>query len=468
MEPERELEIWDIASGFNETGQSKGNPILCLERIMKTGSEGTIFILRDFHRFVDDPMVCRSLRNLSSKLKITRNTVIISAPAIKIPMELEDDIYVLDYQLPNYEEILTFVKALVEKFEIDETTLEALTKAFQGLTYNKIRTILSKALAKKGRIDLSDIELVLEEKKQIIKRSSILEFYPMQGDINSIGGLDELKQWVIDRSLAYTDKAKKYGLPYPKGMLLVGIQGTGKSLCAKAVANHWNMPLLKLDVGQLMGKYVGESESNAIQMIRTAEAMAPCTLWIDEIDKAFAGVSGYQGDAGTLSRVFGSLITWMQEKESPVFIVATANNIAQLPPELLRKGRFDEIFFVDLPNIVERRQIFYIHIAKKRGPGVKNYDIKRLASVSEGFSGAEIEQSVIDGMFKAFSENREFNTKDIELALQKTVPLSMTSKDKIKALQEWAKSGHARMASKHAGFELDPSRNELMVELPAN
>ena len=465
-EPERQVVTLDFANGFS-TGGAKSNPAACLEQMLKPADQAFIFVLKDFHRFMDDPHACRLLRNISTEFKKRRSTVIITAPFVTVPSELQNDIYVIDYLLPDYEGILEYIKTLTANIDVDDQTLEALAKAFQGLTQDKIRAILAKALAKKGSIDLGDIDMVLDEKKQIIKQTEVLEYYPLSDNIDSIGGLDELKNWVLQRSFAFTQKAKEYGLPYPKGMLLVGVQGTGKSLCAKAIARQWNMPLLKLDLGRIMGKYVGESEGNIMQMIRTAEAMAPCTLWIDEIDKAFAGVTGYQGDSGVLARVFGTLITWMQEKTTPVFIAATANNIEHLPPELLRKGRFDEIFFVNLPTQREREQIFRIHLAKKRGVGVKGFDCERLASVSQGFSGAEIEQAVIDGMYHGFARGSEFTTADVEKALKETVPLSATMKTKIEILQNWAKSGHARLATTESEnvFPVE-SEQTLTVDMP--
>ena len=239
----------------------------------------------------------------------------------------------------------------------------------------------------------------------------------------------------------------KFGLPYPKGVLIVGIQGTGKSLCAKAISQQWHMPLLRLDVGRLMGSYVGESEARTREMIQIAEAMAPCVLWIDEVDKGFAGIGGVQGDSGAQARVFGSLITWMQEKKSPVFIVATANNIEQLPPEFMRKGRFDEIFFVNLPTEKERVEIFRLHISRRRDIAVKNYDLAALAKETKGFSGAEIEQVINDAMFQAFSQQRDFTTEDILAAIHSTIPLSVSFRETINKLIAWAGSGRARMAS---------------------
>lgn len=449
MTPARSVKIWEYVNGFKGTNEAKQNPLIALDVISKDKNNTSIYMLKDFHKFLDDVAISRDIRNISMQFKHERKTIIILAPQLKIPIDLEEDIVVLDYNLPKYEEIFEYTKNLTKniKSDMDETSYEMLVKALQGLTLNKIRLILSKAIAKKGLLAENDIELVLEEKKQIIKRTEVLDFYPTSENINDIGGLMLFKQWIKTRGLAFTQKAKEYGLPYPKGILLVGIQGTGKSLSSKAIARQWKMPLLKLDIGRLMGSLVGESESKTRHMIKTAEAMAPCILWIDEIDKGFAGVNGYQGDSGTLSRVLGTIITWMQEKTSPVFIVATANNIENLPPELLRKGRFDEIFFVDLPNFKDRKEIFELHLKKKRQYDIRRFNIELLAKESEAFSGAEIEQIIIDGMFYAFNEEREFTTEDILNSIKNAVPLSKTTKEKIDMLRQWAASGRARYAS---------------------
>ena len=245
----------------------------------------------------------------------------------------------------------------------------------------------------------------------------------------------------------FSEQARQNGLPYPRGLLLVGIQGTGKSLTAKAIAHHWHLPLLRLDVGRLFAGLIGESESRTRQMIQISEALAPCILWIDEIDKAFAGVDG-RGDSGTSSRVFGTFITWMAEKTSPVFVVATANNIQALPPELLRRGRFDEIFFVGLPTQEERKAIYEVHLSRLRTHNLQNYDLERLAYETPNFSGAELEQAIVEAMHIGFSQDRDFTTDDILEAASQIVPLARTAQEQVDALQAWAASGKARLASR--------------------
>jgi SpoVK/Ycf46/Vps4 family AAA+-type ATPase len=307
--------------------------------------------------------------------------------------------------------------------------------------------VLAKAIAENGQIRPEDVELILEEKRQSIRQTQILEFYPSTTEIGDIGGLDNLKEWLLRRGGAFSERARKYGLPHPRGLLLAGIQGTGKSLTAKAISHHWHLPLLRLDVGRLFAGLVGESESRTRQMIQLAEALAPCVLWIDEIDKAFSGLDS-RGDSGTTNRVFGTFLTWMAEKTSPVFVVATANNIRTLPAELLRKGRFDEVFFVGLPSQEERKQIFTVHLRKYRPHNLRAYDIDRLAYETPDFAGAEIEQAIIEAMHIGFSQNRDFTTEDILEAASQIVPLAQTAQQEVQLLQEWAASGKARLASR--------------------
>jgi SpoVK/Ycf46/Vps4 family AAA+-type ATPase len=324
--------------------------------------------------------------------------------------------------------------------------LDILVQSCQGLSLERIRRVLARGVAAHGTFRPEDIDIVLEEKRQTIRQTQILDFYPAKEQISDIGGLDTLKDWLLRRGNAFSEKARQYGLPHPRGLLLAGIQGTGKSLTAKAIAHHWHLPLLRLDVGRLFAGLISESESRTRQMIQIAEALAPCVLWIDEIDKAFAGADG-RGDSGTSSRVFGTFITWMAEKTSPVFVVATANNIQALPAELLRRGRFDEIFFVGLPSQEERRAIFEVHLSYLRAHNLQSYDLDRLAYETPSFSGAEIEQAIIEAMHIGFSQDRDFNTDDVLEAASQIVPLARTAKEQIDALQAWAASGKARMAS---------------------
>jgi SpoVK/Ycf46/Vps4 family AAA+-type ATPase len=449
----RPIYIWDFVDGYqgnpNDNGYAKRNPLQALEFVDKLAPDlSGVFIFRDFHRFLEDVSVARKLRNLARKLKAEPKNLILLSPQITIPADLSEAIAILEFPLPATSDIGTEIQRLMPQSAqtLSAKQLNDLIRACQGLSIDRIRRVLAKAIADRGEIRPEDVELVLAEKRQTIRQTQILDFYPAKEQITDIGGLDNLKEWLIRRGGSFSDKAREYGLPYPKGLLLVGIQGTGKSLTAKAISHHWYLPLLRLDVGRLFGGLVGESESRTRQTIQLAEALAPCVLWIDEIDKGFAGVDS-KGDAGTASRVFGTFITWMAEKTSPVFVVATANDIQALPAEMIRKGRFDEIFFVGLPSQVERKEIFKVHLGKLRPQNLSQYDIDRLAYETPDFSGAEIEQTLIEAMHIGFSENRDFTTDDILAAASQIIPLAVTAQAQIQSLQEWANSGKARLAS---------------------
>ncbi|MEG3438434.1 AAA family ATPase [Pannus brasiliensis CCIBt3594] len=454
----RSIYTWDFVEGYqdNPNNESVGrrNPLQALEFVEKLPAKvGAIFILRDFHRFLEDISIARKLRNLARALKSQPKNLIILAPDLSIPADLSEVLTVVDFPLPASEEIQTEIQRLIASTgqSLDGKLLDELGRAARGLSLERIRRVLTRCLAGHGKIEPEDVELILEEKRQSIRQTRILEFYPATEQISDIGGLDNLKDWLIRRGGAFSDRARAYGLPHPRGLLLVGIQGTGKSLTAKAIAHHWHLPLLRLDVGRLFGGLVGESESRTRQAIALAEALAPCVLWIDEIDKAFAGIDG-KGDGGTTSRVFGTFITWLAEKKSAVFVVATANNIQALPPEILRKGRFDEIFFVGLPDREEREEIFNVHLSRARPHNLKSYDLKRLAYETPDFSGAEIEQTIVEAMHIGFSQNRDFTTDDILMAASQIIPLARTAKEQIQFLQDWAKAGKARLASRDARF----------------
>ncbi|BAC07629.1 AAA family ATPase [Thermosynechococcus vestitus] len=451
---QRPIYIWDFVEGYqgnpNDVGVAKRNPLSALEFVEKLPPPAAAMVLlRDFHRFIEDVAVSRKLRNLARQLKSQPKNLILLAPTVQLPPELRDVITVVEFPLPQREEIrLELVKLCHSLGNIPpEPVLDELIRACQGLTLERIRRVIGRIIALHGMLDGSHVDLILAEKRQILRQTEILEFYPTQETIADIGGLDNLKEWLLRRGGAFSERARRYGLPYPRGVLLVGIQGTGKSLTAKAIAHQWHLPLLRLDVGRLFGGLVGESEARTREMIHIAEALAPCVLWIDEMDKAFAGIDG-RGDGGTSSRVFGTIITWLAEKTSAVFVVATANNVQVLPPELLRKGRFDEIFFVGLPNMDERRAIFEVHLSRVRRDRLQNYDLERLAYETIDFSGAEIEQCIIEAMHLAFSQDRDFTTEDLLHAASEIIPLARTAREQVHQLQEWAASGRARFASR--------------------
>ncbi|HEY9613118.1 AAA family ATPase [Allocoleopsis sp.] len=451
---DRAVYIWDFVDGYqgnpNDEGFGRRNPLQALEFVDKVAeSAAAIFILRDFHRFLDDISISRKLRNLSRRLKSQPKNIVILSPQIAVPAELAEVLTVVEFPLPNAAEIKAEIQRLLSATaqSLSDKVLDELVRSAQGLSLERIRRVLARGIASHGEIQPEDVELILEEKRQSIRQTQILEFYPTTERISDIGGLDNLKDWLLRRGGAFTERARQYGLPHPRGLLLVGIQGTGKSLTAKAIAHHWHLPLLRLDVGRLFGGLVGESESRTRQMVQLAEALAPCILWIDEIDKAFSGIDS-KGDAGTTSRVFGTFINWLAEKKSPVFVVATANNIQSLPPEMLRKGRFDEIFFVGLPSQEERRAIFELHLSRLRPHNLKSYDLDRVAYETPDFSGAEIEQTLIEAMHIGFSQNRDFTTDDILESASQIIPLARTAQEQIQFLQNWAAAGKARMASR--------------------
>lgn len=450
----RNVYTWDFVDGYqgnpNDAGVARRNPLQALEHIEKLPeSVAALFVLRDYHRFLDDVAISRKLRNLSRRLKSQAKNILLLAPQIQIPDDLAETVTVVEFALPDVETIHAEVTRLLGSLNVrlSLADLDGLVQSCQGLSIERIRRVLARGIAAHGTFRSEDIELVLEEKRQTIRQTQILDFYPAKEQISEIGGLDNLKDWLLRRGNAFSEKARQYGLPYPRGLLLVGIQGTGKSLTAKAIAHHWHLPLLRLDVGRLFAGLIGESESRTRQMIQIAEALAPCILWIDEIDKAFAGADG-RGDSGTSSRVFGTFITWMAEKTSPVFVVATANNIQALPPELLRRGRFDEIFFVGLPTQEERKAIYEVHLSRLRAHNLQNYDLERLAYETPNFSGAEIEQAIVEAMHIGFSQDRDFSTDDILEAASQIVPLARTAQEQVEALQAWAAAGKARLASR--------------------
>ena len=449
----RGIYIWDFVEGYinnpNNNGLAKRNPLQALEFIEKIQPETpAIFLLKDFNRFLNDVSVSRKLKNLIRILKTQPKTLIIVATEVNIPNEFIDTITILEFQLPQLNEIKQELDRLVNSLnqKIENNVFESLINSCQGLSLERIRRVLSKIIALHKTLDERAIDLILKEKRQIIYQTQVLEFCLSDNTISDIGGLTNLKNWLTQRAKSFSNRAKNYGLPAPRGLLLIGIQGTGKSLTAKAIANDWQLPLLKLDFGRLFGGIVGESEMKIRQMIQIAETLAPCILWIDEIDKTFGQINS-KGDSGTTSRVLGTFITWLSEKTAPVFVVSTANNFDVLPVELIRKGRFDEIFFIGLPLEDERKLIFTVHLSKLRPDSWKDFNIDILSQESKNFSGAEIQQSIIEGMHIAFNENREFTTNDIRRGLQETIPIAKMNFEEIESLQNWALSGRFRIAS---------------------
>ncbi|HSB20022.1 MAG TPA: AAA family ATPase [Anaeromyxobacteraceae bacterium] len=463
----KDLLSWSVTQGLRRVESARGpgaegpkDPVEALQAIAKL-SDPTLAVLKDFHPYLSDPAVVRSLRELAHDLKSTYTTVILLSPTLAIPPELEKEVSVLDVPLPTAKELLSLLKEIVTvvrkgnraQVNLNVQEAEQLIQAALGLTLSEAENAFAKSIAHNGRLDKDDIQLVLDEKRQVIRKAGLLEYYPTDEKLANVGGLENLKAWLSRRAAAFGEPARKFGLPEPKGLLLLGVQGCGKSLSAKAIASTWRLPLLRLDMGRIFSGLVGSSEENLRRAIRVAEGVAPAVLWVDEIEKALSGVaSSGQSDGGVTARVFGALLTWLQEKTAPVFVVATANRIDLLPPELLRKGRFDEIFFIDLPAAAERREIFQIHVAR-RGRRPEGYDLQRLAQLAEGYSGAEIEQAVVSALYDAFAEHGELAQAHLEKAVRESIPLAATMREEIARLREWSRT-RTRPASSQTAEEV--------------
>ena len=446
----KKMLLWTFTQGMAGNLSSK-DPLAALDFVMNAPDQ-SVFVLKDFHPFIGDVAVTRRLRDLVTTLKTSYKTLVILSPLLKLPPELEKEITVVDYQLPTMADLDRLLEGIIQsvrsnpQIKTDLTPLEReqVLKAASGLTSNEAENVFARSIVEKRGFD---IDVILGEKEQIIRKSGILEYYRETEAFANVGGMDLLKAWMDQRTTSFTEEAKNYGLPEPKGMLLLGVQGCGKSLVAKAIASLWRLPLLRLDVGKIFSGIVGSSEENMRKAIATAESVSPAILWIDELEKGFAGTqSSPFSDGGTTSRVFGTFITWMQDKKAATFVIATSNDVSQLPPELMRKGRFDEIFFVDLPAFDERKEIFSIHLKKRRRDPAK-YDLDLLAKKAAGYSGAEIEQVVVAALFHAFGDgHREMTDEDLVASLRESVPLSITMREGIEKLREWADT-RARPAS---------------------
>jgi ATP-dependent 26S proteasome regulatory subunit len=448
--------VWTVTQGMvvspTATDERTRMPLAALDFVINS-NDPAVFVLKDFHAFIADTEIARRLRDLTYALKTSYKTLVILSPTLKLPPELEKEVTVVDYVLPTLEDLDRLLENIIQSVksnpqidtDLEPAEREHILDAALGLTASEAENVFARSLVEKRTFD---VNVILSEKEQIIRKSGMLEYYRAGEGFADVGGLDVLKDWMRKRTQAFGQKAREFGLPAPKGILLLGVQGCGKSLSCKAVASQWRLPLLRLDVGKIFSGIVGSSEENIRRAIRTAESIAPTILWLDELEKGFAGTqSSPFSDAGTTSRVFASFITWLQEKTAPVFVVATANRIEELPPELLRKGRFDEIFFVDLPALAERREILDIHIRKrKRDPA--QFDLEHLADASEGFSGAEIEQAIVSALYDAFDAGHDLTTGDILRNVRDSVPLSRMMREQIDTLRDWAVT-RARRASSH-------------------
>jgi len=449
--------VWSVSRGLctldlKPVDRKTADPKRVLPYLLETPDPG-VFILEDFHFFLDErsptaPLVIRQLRDLVGPFKAARKTVVLLSSVLKLPPELEKDLTVVDLDMPGEAELAAVLDDTVEQVRdnprvevnLGQGGREQIVKALTGLTRTEAENALAKVVVTRSRLDPDDVDLLLAEKEQIIRKSGMLEFYATPERFGSIGGLENLKVWLRQRGKAFSEAARQFGLPNPKGLLLVGVPGCGKSLSAKAVAAEWQMPLLKFDLGKVFDSLMGKSEENMRRALKMAEAVAPCVLWIDEIEKGLSGVRGQTGDSGTSTRVFGTLLTWMEENQKPVFTIATANDIEGLPPELLRKGRFDEIFFIDLPGPQERANILAIHLTKHHRD-YRDFDLATHVQATDGFSGAEIEQTVVSALYLAFAEGEDTKLADrhLQQAVATSVPLSQSMGQRIGILRAEAK-----------------------------
>lgn len=461
----KEVFEWNETNGYidfeTKTAEGVGGEDCTLERMLdqlKTVDllDRKIILLKDITSYLEDSKIVSKIKGIARMINQGADaTILIISPIVVIPKDLEKFITILEMDYLNTEEIRHIIRRFIHDNAIsqviDEGLIDEFALAFKGLTEFEILNLLALSYADDGELTRKDLRLIFDQKQQMIKKAGILEMIPLKETVDDIGGLEILKEWFVRKAKVYKnmDKAKKYGVDMPKGVLIAGIPGCGKSLNAKAAANLFEVPLLRLDMGRLMGKYVGESEGNLRNAIALAEAISPCVLWIDELEKAFAGIGGSGGGAEVTTRLFGNFLTWMQEKESPTFVVATANDITKLPSELLRKGRFDEIFYVGLPNAIEREKIFQIHIQKRRSQDLKNINIKELVAKTEGFSGADIEGVIKDAVESAFADDKiAIQTQDILDAIRNTHSLSEIMKDALEKMTEEYKKRKFKSASK--------------------
>lgn len=488
----RKVVTWKTTEGMEADDGSMReknlDPIKVLDAI-DGYKEPAIFVLLDFHVQLGahgrtpDPKLVRKIRDVSVGLRQSAEpkNVIIVAPELDLPSDLAKDVTILDFELPTFEEIVTLLNQMIEinkqrssvVFDLAADEVEKLAKAAQGLTLQEAENAFAHAMVDDGKLSIEDVGVILEEKRQIVKKMGILEFIKPEVGMGDVGGLQNLKRWLAKRDNTWLDSAKHYCLPAPKGVLITGVPGCGKSLISKAASAMWQLPLLRLDMGKVFSGIVGSSEENMRQALQTAEAVAPAVLWVDEVEKGFTGV-GSAGDSGVTTRVFGTFLTWLQEKTKPVFVAATANQIHLLPPEFLRKGRFDEIFFVDLPTFNERREILRIHMGKMlRDPAsvgdfvLDEKVIDHLAAMTEGFVGAELEQIAVVGMLEAFSQQRTVTLADFEMAIKNTVPLSVTQQEQIKAIREWARLRAVAATQRDDRMEYETGEEAAEVDVRA-
>ncbi|MAE95281.1 MAG: AAA family ATPase [Deltaproteobacteria bacterium] len=438
---------WTLSQGLvrwpdGQPNRSTAGAVEVLAHIRTLRVEA-IYLLKDFARHLQDPTVCRAFRDLSQEFSHTHSTMVITGAGHEFPDDAGHHVVHYELALPNKDELRDVIASVLAslrertrpRVDLTPEGLERLLDALSGMTANQARQAVASVVLEDGRLTTEDVGKLLDRKAEEISRDGLLEYFPAEDNPFELGGFEKLREWLKRARLGFSERARELNLEPPKGILLVGVQGCGKSLAAKCIARQWEMPLLKLDAGRLYDKYIGESEKNLRRAIDLAESMSPCVLWIDEIEKGFAQAGDQDG--GASQRIFASLLTWMQEKKRPVFLIATANDVFKLPPELLRKGRFDEIFFVDLPAADERETIFTIHLRHRRQDATA-FDLPALVAASESFSGAEIEQAVIASLYRSLHDERPLDTAMILSELSETVPLSRTRAEDIARLRQLA------------------------------
>ncbi len=441
---------WSLTTGLMRTLginiEGTTEPLSLLRKIHEIHDTDAIYLLKDFAPHLTNPSICRSLRELAMQMNASSSAIVITGDPIELPRDLESLTIRFDLQLPDPNEIREVVRNVVDsmsarhrvRVDLSKDDAQRLVRSLSGLTLSQVRQAIAKVIVGDNSLTTNDIDEVIRWKGEIIERGGLLEFYPPEGNKFELGGFASLKNWLDNASVGFTAEARAMNLTPPKGVLFVGVQGCGKSLASKFIARHWGMPLLKLDAGRLYDKYVGESEKNFRKATALGEAMAPVVLWIDEIEKAFAQGGSNDADGGLSQRLFATFLTWLQEKREEVFVVGAANDLSRLPPELLRKGRFDEIFFVDLPTNVERSSIFTIHLnLRKQDPN--KFDLDALTTATQGFSGAEIEQVVITTLYRCLHQKQPMTTQAIIDSVRSTVPLSVTRSEDIDELRDSAK-----------------------------
>ena len=441
---------WKVTTGLIRAGT--GEPLHDTEKPDKALKAAAgmrteaVYLFYDLHKYFEDPAILRALRDIGESFSADRRTLFLCAESLEVPDELKSSTAILQLDLPDSQALRELtVRTLRDlgaprriRVDLSMPELEQLIESLRGLTLQEAHRVLMTAALDDLKIDRQDFKHILDRKKTLIASDGVLELCAQETTLQQVGGLENLKAWLKKRGAGFSPEARRHGLEAPRGLLLLGVQGCGKSLCAKAIASEWGLPLLRLDASALYDKFVGESERKMRGALRTAEAMSPTVLWIDEIEKGFPGRAGDESDGGLARRIFGGFISWLQEKKRPVCVVATANDIQALPPELLRKGRFDEIFFVDLPGDAARRSILAVHLSK-RGLDPAAFDLAALAAAADGFSGAEIEAAIVAALYSAFAEKAALSSPHILAELHRSVPLSRTCRESIEELRAWAR-----------------------------